>query len=98
MSKKIRVGINGFGRIGRAVFRVCKLKENFEIVVISDLNDSIENIAYLMKYDSIHGTLKDDIKASNSEILINGHAIKVFCEPRIENVPWNDCLSSHLIF
>lgn len=90
MERKIRIGINGFGRIGRAVFRINKLKDLFEVVVINDINDNVENLCYLMKYDSIHGILDDEIKAIKNEIIFNGSKIKVFFESKVENVPWND--------
>ena len=59
-NRKIKVGINGFGRIGRAIFRQNINKNVFDVVVINDLNSNIENLAYQLKYDSTHGVLVDD--------------------------------------
>lgn len=90
MTKKPKIGINGFGRVGRTVLRVNKFRDLFDVVAINDINDDIENLAYLMKYDSIHGTLQDDIEVVGNEILCRDFRIKVFSERKIEKVPWND--------
>ena len=86
---KLKIAINGFGRIGRAIFRVNATNKLFEVIAINDINDNVESIEYLMKYDSIHGILPDNIESGNNEILFNGRSIKVFSESEIANVPWN---------
>ena len=86
----IRVGINGFGRIGRNFFRAV-LASNTDIAVVAanDLGDT-PTTAHLLKYDSILGRLPQEIKASNDEISINGQTVKVFAERDPANLPWGD--------
>lgn len=83
----IKVGINGFGRIGRNVFRAALANPNVEIVAVNDLTDS-ETLAHLLKYDSIHGTLNADVKAENGAIIVNGKKIKVLAERDPAALPW----------
>ena len=87
----IKIGINGFGRIGRLVLRA--IIENYhkkiEVVAINDLG-SIEANAHLIKYDSTHGILNHEIKTSKDGIIINNQNIKVFAEKNPENIPWKD--------
>ncbi|MDD5086588.1 MAG: type I glyceraldehyde-3-phosphate dehydrogenase [Candidatus Nanoarchaeia archaeon] len=83
----VRVAINGFGRIGRLVFRAGMKKKNIEFVAINDLTDA-KTLAHLLKYDSVHGILKDEIKAKDNSIFINGKEIKIFSEREPENLPW----------
>ncbi|MEM3560939.1 MAG: type I glyceraldehyde-3-phosphate dehydrogenase [Nitrososphaerota archaeon] len=88
----IKVGINGFGRIGRQILRA-KLKypefNNFDIIAINDLASS-EMLAYLLKYDSIFGKLPYEIKAEQNYIIINNKKIRIFQEPQPEKIPWNE--------
>ncbi|HMT30470.1 MAG TPA: glyceraldehyde 3-phosphate dehydrogenase NAD-binding domain-containing protein, partial [Bacteroidia bacterium] len=77
MEKKIKVAINGFGRIGRITFRKLLEKNNIEIVGINDLTDSA-TLAHLLKYDSIHRILNADISAKEHSIIVNGIEIPVF--------------------
>jgi len=83
----IRVGINGFGRIGRLVFRIMEAQNDFEIVQINDIT-SADVLAHLLKYDSIHGKFKGDVKVNNDAIIVNGNAIKVSAEKDPANLPW----------
>lgn len=87
--KKIRVAINGFGRIGRTVCRVMLSKPNIEIVAINDLADS-KTLAHLFKYDSVHRTFLGEIKAGENFISINGNKINVFSEKDPEKLPWKN--------
>jgi glyceraldehyde 3-phosphate dehydrogenase len=88
---KLKVGINGFGRIGRAILRINALKNNFKIVAINDINPDTENLAYLLNYDSQYGRFSGEIGVNNdSEMIVNGNLIKVFHEAIISNVPWDD--------
>ena len=74
----IRVAINGFGRIGRLVFRIMEENPNFEVVAINDLTDA-EQLAYLLKYDSNHRNYRvDEISFDEENIIINGRKIKIF--------------------
>ena len=86
---KIKVGINGFGRIGRAIFRKNLISDIFDVVVINDLNKDHESIAYTLKYDSLHGMLKDKVGFSSTGLNFNGKEIRLFHESSIENVPWH---------
>ncbi|MDR3560200.1 MAG: type I glyceraldehyde-3-phosphate dehydrogenase [Negativicutes bacterium] len=82
-----KVGINGFGRIGRNVFRAALNNPGLDIVAVNDLTDA-ETLAHLLKYDSIHGTLAADVKAQEGNIIVNGKTIKVLAERDPANLPW----------
>lgn len=87
--KKIRVAINGFGRIGRAFFKVARERQEIEIVGVNDLS-SVENLAYLLKYDTAYRTSDFDIKAdvSSNSIVVDGQIIPVFVEKDPSKLPW----------
>ena len=85
----IRVGINGFGRIGRNVLRASLNDPQLEFVAINDLTDA-KTLAYLLKYDSVHGTLKGKVEAKNDQILVDGKAIKVLAVKDPKELPWKD--------
>ena len=82
-----KVGINGFGRIGRNVFRAALGNPEVEIVAVNDLTDA-GTLAHLLKYDSIHGTLNAEVKAQDGNIVVNGKVIKVLAERDPANLPW----------
>lgn len=84
---KPKVAINGFGRIGREVFRVNLEKQLLDIVAINDLGDN-ETLAHLLKYDSNYGTLDAEISADENNITVNGVTIPVFCQRDPEQLPW----------
>lgn len=83
----IRVAINGFGRIGRNFFRICKGSSDLEIVAINDLTDA-KTLAHLLKYDSVHGIFDADVRAGDSAIIVDGKEITVSAERSPENLPW----------
>ncbi|MBQ8234003.1 MAG: type I glyceraldehyde-3-phosphate dehydrogenase [Bacilli bacterium] len=85
----IKVAINGFGRIGRLVFRIMEEDSNFDVVAINDLTDA-EQLAYLLKYDTSHRTYKKDISFDNDHIIVNGKKIKVYSETDPSNLPWDE--------
>ncbi|MBC3542137.1 type I glyceraldehyde-3-phosphate dehydrogenase [Rufibacter sediminis] len=87
MSKKIRVAINGFGRIGRLTFRTLIEHENVEVVGINDLTDNA-TLAHLLKYDSVHGRFNGTVSADENSITVNGNRIEVFAEREPKNLPW----------
>ena len=89
MKDKIKIGINGFGRIGRMVFRASLLNDDIEVVAINDLVE-VEYLAYLLKYDSTHPTLKLDIRAENNTLIVNGSRINVSSESEISNINWQE--------
>ncbi|MFA5536060.1 MAG: ArsJ-associated glyceraldehyde-3-phosphate dehydrogenase [Bacillota bacterium] len=86
---KVKVGINGFGRIGRLVFRAAFGHPNIEIVAINDLTDAETN-AHLLKYDSVHGIWDADIEVVGGFIAVNGQQVKVLAERDPVNLPWGD--------
>jgi len=83
----IRVGINGFGRIGRNVFRASLDDPDIDIVAINDLTDA-KTLAYLLKYDSVHGTLKEQVEAKDDQLLVDGKHIKVLAMKDPKELPW----------
>ncbi|MCX7792912.1 MAG: type I glyceraldehyde-3-phosphate dehydrogenase [Thermodesulfovibrionales bacterium] len=85
----VRVGINGFGRIGRNFFRACSEVKDLEIVAVNDLTDS-KTLAHLLKYDSVHGIFRADIGYTSDSITVNGKNIKVFAQTEPEKIPWED--------
>ncbi len=85
----IKVGINGFGRIGRHVLRIGLEREGLEFVGINDISDS-KTLAHLFKYDSVFGPYKGDVKSENGHIIVDGKAIRVFTERDPKNIPWQD--------
>ncbi|MBL0343149.1 MAG: type I glyceraldehyde-3-phosphate dehydrogenase [Bacteroidetes bacterium] len=87
MENKIKVAINGFGRIGRITFRKLFEKTNIEVVGINDLTDST-TLAHLLKYDSIHRIFNATISANEKSIVVNGKEIPVFAEKDPTNLPW----------
>ncbi|MEO1945390.1 MAG: type I glyceraldehyde-3-phosphate dehydrogenase [Candidatus Thioglobus sp.] len=86
MSKKL-IAINGFGRIGRLVFRIIQERDDLEIVGINDLTD-VETLAHLLKFDSSHGRFNSDVKVEGGNIVIDGSQIKVFSEREPSKLPW----------
>ncbi len=87
--KKIRVAINGFGRIGRAFLKVAWERPEIEIVAVNDLG-SVENMAYLLKYDTVYREWKHSIKAEGQEIIIDHKKVKVLAEKEPGRLPWKD--------
>lgn len=86
----IKVAINGFGRIGRLVFRLMEEDEDFEVVAINNLGD-IEQLAYLLKYDTSHRVYKtDEISYDDEGIIVSGRRIKVYSEMDPSNLPWGE--------
>ncbi|HHY43094.1 MAG TPA: type I glyceraldehyde-3-phosphate dehydrogenase [Thermoanaerobacterales bacterium] len=86
----IKVGINGFGRIGRNALKAAfKNHPDIEVVAINDLFDT-KTLAHLLKYDSIFGTFDAEVEATDSSIVVNGKEIKIFAERDLANIPWGD--------
>jgi len=90
------VAINGFGRIGRLVFRELFEKKEFQIVAINDLMDT-KTLAHLLKRDSVHGTYKRNVEAGENCIVVDGTSIKVLSEKAPENLPWNDLNVDYIV-
>lgn len=85
----VRVGINGFGRIGRQVFRIGYKNPNLEFVAINDLTDA-KTLAHLLKYDSVHRTMNADVGVKDGSIVVDGKAVKILSERDPEKLPWKD--------
>ncbi|GAB6189527.1 type I glyceraldehyde-3-phosphate dehydrogenase [Marinitoga arctica] len=85
----IKIAINGFGRIGRVVFREMMKRENLEVVAINDLTDP-KTLAHLLKYDSVHGKFDGTVEVVESGFVVNGKEIKVFAEKNPANLPWGE--------
>jgi glyceraldehyde 3-phosphate dehydrogenase len=85
---KIKIGINGFGRIGRFVFRVAVASENVEVVGINDLID-VDYMAYMLKYDSTHGRFNGTVEVKNGSLIVNGKTIRVTAEKSPANLKWD---------
>src|SRR3989337_2070410 len=85
----IKVGINGFGRIGRNIMRASMAHSDIDIVAVNDLTDAA-TLAHLLKYDSILGNLKADITATGDTITVDGNAFKVLAEKDPAQLPWKD--------
>ncbi len=86
---KVRVAINGFGRIGRITYRALLKKENVEVVAFNDLTDP-KTLAHLFKYDSVHGRFDGTVDVDGDKLVINGNAIRVYSERNPADLPWGD--------
>ncbi|MFA5444096.1 MAG: type I glyceraldehyde-3-phosphate dehydrogenase [Bacteroidales bacterium] len=93
---KIKVGINGFGRIGRLVFRAAQERENIEIVGINDLI-SVDYMAYMLRYDSVHGQFKGSVEVKDGKLVVNGNAIRVTSEKDPANLKWNEVNAEYVV-
>jgi glyceraldehyde 3-phosphate dehydrogenase len=89
LMKKIRVAINGFGRIGRVYLRNCINNPNIDIVIINDLTDAA-TLAHLLKYDSVHRKFNGDVKAEGSNLVVNGKSIKIISFKNPDELPWKE--------
>lgn len=85
----IKIGINGFGRIGRLAFRIAMERDDIEIVAINDLLE-VDHLAYLLQYDSVHGRFAGNIEVQNGNLLLNGNIIRVSSEKEPEKLKWNE--------
>jgi len=86
---KVKVGINGFGRIGRMVLRAAYRRDDIEFLALNDLTDP-NTLAHLLKYDSVHGVLKAEVKVDQGTIIVNGKRIRVISEKDPGRLPWKD--------
>ena len=85
-SKKVRVAINGFGRIGRAFLKIAWEREEIEVVAVNDLG-SIDNLAYLLKHDTVYRNWGHDVKVSGTDIVIDGNTVKFVSEKDTTKLP-----------
>jgi glyceraldehyde 3-phosphate dehydrogenase len=93
---KTKIGINGFGRIGRLVFRVAAEQPNLEVVGINDLVD-VDYMAYMLKYDSTHGKFKGTVDVKDGKLIVNGNAIRVTAEKDPANLRWNEVGAEYVV-
>jgi len=82
-----KIAINGFGRIGRMFFRATLGKKDLEVVAVNDITDA-PTLAYLLKYDSVHGALPHNVKAEGDQLMVDGHKFKVLAERDPSKLPW----------
>ena len=89
---RLRVGINGFGRIGRAITRINLERKAFDLVAINDINPDVENVRYLLRYDSTYGRLRSEVAVDGRDLVFNGAADRatVYGENSVSNVPWDE--------
>ena len=92
----IKVGINGFGRIGRLVFRAMTERDNIEVVGINDLINA-EYMAYMLKYDSVHGIFAGEVSVEGNDLVVNGKRIRVTAERDPNNLKWNEVGADYIV-
>ena len=93
----IKVGINGFGRIGRLVFRAAMEKPEVQVVGINDPFIDLDYMVYMLKYDTIHGQFKGDVKVEDGKLVVNGNAVDVFDKMNPEEIPWSSCGAEYIV-
>ena len=84
-----KIGINGFGRIGRIAFRIASEREDVEVVAINDLLD-VDHLAYLLKYDSVHGKFKGSVEVEGGHLMVNGKKVRISAEKNPEDLKWDE--------
>src|SRR5690606_13234671 len=87
---------NGFGRIGRMVFRAAAARKDIEVVAINDLLD-VDYLAYMLKYDSVHGRFKGDISVKDGKLVVNGKPIRCTAETSPANLKWSDVGADYVV-
>ena len=93
---KIKIGINGFGRIGRLVFRTAIYNQSIEVVAINDIVD-VNYLAYMLKYDSTHGKFSEKIEVDGDYLIIDKQRIRVTSERNIENIKWDEVQAEYIV-
>ncbi len=93
----IKVGINGFGRIGRLVFRAAIESGKVEVVGINDPFMTLDYVAYMLRYDSIHGKFQGDISFTADKLVVNGHEISFYAVKNPDEIPWKDCGAEYVV-
>ncbi|WP_445749561.1 type I glyceraldehyde-3-phosphate dehydrogenase [Polaribacter sp.] len=92
----IKIGINGFGRIGRLAFRSSVLRKNVQVVAINDLLE-VDYLAYMLKYDSVHGEFKGDVSVKDGKLIVNGNEIRITAERDPANLKWGEVGADYVI-
>ena len=101
---KTKIGINGFGRIGRLVFRAALTHDDVEVVGLNDPFMNPEYMAYMLKYDSVHGKFPGEVSAEDGALVVNGKKYPVFTAMEVKDIPWAsvgaeyicECTGKHL--
>jgi glyceraldehyde 3-phosphate dehydrogenase len=93
---KVKIGINGFGRIGRLVFRAAVKQQDVEVVGINDLID-VDYMAYMLKYDSTHGRFDGDVEVKHGKLVVDGKAIRVTSEKNPADLKWSDVGAEYVV-
>ena len=93
----VKIGINGFGRIGRLVLRVCAENPEMEVVGINDPFIHADYMAYMTKFDTVHGTFKGEVSAHDDKLVVNGHEIQVYQQMNACDVPWRECGAEYIV-
>jgi len=92
-----RIGINGFGRIGRLVFRIAMNHPEVEVVGINDPFLDAEYMRYMLKYDSVHGRFKGSVESRDGKLIVNGQAIDVYANINPQEIPWGACSAEYIV-
>tara|TARA_R110002124_G_scaffold79337_2_gene211063 strand:- start:402 stop:1412 length:1011 start_codon:yes stop_codon:yes gene_type:complete len=92
----IKIGINGFGRIGRLAFRKAVERENIQVVAINDLLD-VDYLAYMLKYDSVHGKFNGEVDVKDGALIVNGNEIRITAERNPEDLKWNEVEAEYVM-
>lgn len=93
---KIKIGINGFGRIGRLVFRIAQQRDDMEVVGVNDLI-SVDYIAYMLQYDTVHGRFNGTVEVRDNNLIVNGKKIRVTAEKNPADLRWNEVGAEYVI-
>jgi glyceraldehyde 3-phosphate dehydrogenase len=93
---KIKVGINGFGRIGRLAFRAALERNDLEIVGINDILE-VDYIAYMLRYDTVHGRFDGNVEVKDGKLVVDGHTIRVTAEKDPANLKWSEVGADYVI-
>lgn len=93
----VKVGINGFGRIGRLALRATVEREDIQVVAVNDPFVDLEYMEYMLKYDTIHGVFKGDVKTENGKLVVNGKEITVFAEMDPSNINWKSAGAEYIV-
>lgn len=93
---KIKVGINGFGRIGRLVFRAAQERDDIQVVAINDLID-VDYMAYMLKYDTVHGRFNGSVEVKDGKLIVNGFPVRVTSEKNPADLKWGDVGADYIV-
>ena len=93
---KVKIGINGFGRIGRLVFRAAQTRDDIQVVAINDLID-VEYMAYMLKYDTVHGKFDGTVEVVDGKLVVNGNPIRITSERNPEDLKWDEAGAEYVV-